>query len=92
MASPAPRRRRSAVAPISATVKSSIVVSRELHSRWQAAASIAGMTANAFAVDALSEALRGIVIVDRRKTSDRPDTSDRPVLGLSVDSDEENAA
>jgi hypothetical protein len=88
MATPAPRRRKSAVASVSTTVKSSIVVSRDTHTRWQAAASIRGMTANAFAVEALTEALRGIVVIDRN----RVEKSYRQGPGFGISSDEEDAA
>jgi hypothetical protein len=78
MATPAPRRRRSAAPPVSNTVKASLIVSRDLHSRWHAAACLRGVTANAIAVEALTEALRGIIVVDRRKTADPVETEDRP--------------
>jgi hypothetical protein len=89
MATPVPRRRKSADAAISPTVKSSLHVSRELHSRWQAAASIRGMTANAFAVEALTEALRGIVVIDRNRA--KPDDRRVQELGISPDDEDEAA-
>ncbi len=92
MATPAPRRRKSAAASVSATVKSSIVVSRDTHTRWQAAASIRGMTANAFAVEALTEALRGILVIDRTKSPGSVEKSDRQGPALGISSDDEDAA
>lgn len=80
MAAPTPRRRKSAEAAISDTVKSSLIVSRDLHSRWQAAASLRGMTANALAVEALRVALRGIVVIDKNRVK----TVDRPSEGADV--------
>jgi hypothetical protein len=86
MPAPAPRRRKSAVTVIRTPVKSSIVVSREIHCRWQAAASLRGMTANAFAVEALTRALHGIVVIDRSKMPDHVETTDRREGGLHINS------
>lgn len=86
MATPAPRRRKSAEAAISAQVKSSLTVGRDLHSRWQAAASLRGMTANALAVEALTEALRGIVVVDRSRV--KVAGQQGQATGISPDADE----
>jgi hypothetical protein len=73
-------------------VKASILVGVELHARWSAAASLRGMDRSAFAVEAIAEACKGIIVVDRRKSSDRVDKSDRPSgVGL-VSSAEEEAA
>ncbi len=70
MSTPAPRRRKSADASASATVKTSLSLSREMAARLAAASTMAGMSANAFVLEALSVALRGVVIHDRRKTAD----------------------
>jgi hypothetical protein len=78
MATPAPRRRKPAFASVRTHVKASLIVSRDLHTRWHAAASLSGVTANAFAVEVLAEALRGIIVVDRRKSSDPGESEDRP--------------
>jgi hypothetical protein len=88
MATPAQRRRKSADAAVSASVKSSIVVGRDLHTRWHAAASMRGMTANALAVEALTEAVRGIVVIDRNRVK----ADDRAIRGLGVIPDGEEAA
>jgi hypothetical protein len=74
-------------------VKASILVGVELHARWAAAAALAGKDRSAFAVDAIAEACRGVVVVDRRKTSDRARGEDRqePVIGISPDGSEEAA-
>jgi hypothetical protein len=50
------------------------------------------MDRNAFAVEALKEALRGIIVVDRRKTSDRSAIRDRPGLEGEISPDDEIAA
>jgi hypothetical protein len=93
MATPAPRRRKPADAAKGATVKSSLIVSRHLHCRWHAAASLSGMTANAFAVEALTVALRGIVVHDRRKLADRAMIDDRRTDGdgSNLDADDQAA-
>ncbi len=86
--SSSPRPRKSAVPQASKTVKASLSVDVDLHARWAAAAALRSMDRNAFAVEALTTALKGIHIIDRRKSSDRPDTSDRSVLA-SLDSESE---
>ena len=88
MPAPTPRRRKPAIAAPSASVKSSIVVSREVHTRWQAAASIRGMTANAFAVEALTTALRGILVIDRNRVK----ADDRAGQGLGIRADDDEHA
>jgi hypothetical protein len=51
------------------------------------------MDRSAFAVEALTEACKGIIIVDRRKSSDRVRESDRQgvVGGISPDAGDEAA-
>jgi hypothetical protein len=63
-----------------------------LHLQLAAAASIAGKDRNALAIEILTEALRGIVIVDRRKGAGRSGVSDRVDLESTVSPDEEKAA
>ncbi len=92
MTSPAPRKRKPAIPQGRQSVKASILVDVETHARWAAAAALRGMDRNAFAVEALKEALRGIVVVDRRKPTDRSGHSDRPILESIVNSDDEIAA
>ena len=69
MATDRPRRRKSAAPPERKTVKTTLIVGVDLHARWSAAASLRGMDRNAFAVEALSAALRGLVIIDRRASA-----------------------
>jgi hypothetical protein len=93
MATPAPRKRRAA-APLSGrSVKTSLILSAELHTKLAAAAAIAGIDKNSLVVECLAEHLRGIVIHDRRKTAGRTDHSHRPSLEdeLSPDAEEEAA-
>ena len=93
MSAQGPRRRRSAAPPSGKTVKASILVGVELHARWSAAAALAGKDRSAFAVEALTEACKGIIVVDRRKSSDRARDDDRQDLasGISPDGSEEAA-
>jgi hypothetical protein len=87
MANAKGRRGKGANAPVSETVKTSLITSRELHSKWQACASLTGKTANAFAVDALAGAVKWLVIHDKRKTTDHVEVSDRPTEGLQISPD-----
>ena len=82
MSAQTPRRRRSAGPPAHRTVKTSLIVGVDLHARWAAAAALRGMDRNAYAVEVLAESLKGLVIMDRRKSAgpvalssdeDRPD-------------------
>jgi hypothetical protein len=73
-----PRKRKTAIPPNSRTVKASLVTSVELHARWGAAATLAGMTRTQFAVQAITVACRGIIVVDRRKQSSNDSSEDRP--------------
>jgi hypothetical protein len=50
------------------------------------------MDRNAFAVKALKRALEGIVVVDRRKGSDRLKIDDRPDQRTEISADEAEAA
>lgn len=59
--------------------------------RWSAAASLSGMDRNEFAVEALKKALEGIVVVDRRKASDRLKAEDRLDQRSEIISDEVEA-
>jgi hypothetical protein len=92
MPTPAPRKRKPATVQSERTVKTSLVMGASLHLQLSVAASIAGVDRNALAVEILTEALRGIVVVDRRKTAGRAVVSDRPALEDSVNLDDEKAA
>jgi hypothetical protein len=73
-------------------VKASVLVDVELHARWSAAAALRGIDRSAFAAEAIREACRGIVVVDRRKSVDRSGNSDRPSLATEISPDAEEAA
>jgi hypothetical protein len=93
MPTPAVRKRKAATVQDERTVKTSLVMGASLHLQLSAAASMAGKDRNALAVEILTEALRGIVVVDRRKNSGRSGLSDRLGVVDGVNSDgEENAA
>jgi uncharacterized protein (DUF1778 family) len=58
------------------TVKTSVTVDGSLHARWSAAAALRGQDRNAFAVEAIREAVRHIVLIDRsRKPAEADDPS-----------------
>ena len=86
------RRGKGANAPVSDDVKTSLTLSRKLHSRWQAAASLTGMSANALAVEALDAATKWIVIHDKRKPVDPVKIGGSASDGAVVDPDEEDEA
>jgi hypothetical protein len=50
------------------------------------------MDRNAFAVEALKKALEGIVVVDRRKPSDRLKNDDRLEQRVEINADDVGAA
>lgn len=89
---PAPRRRKSAVTQEARTVKTTVVIDADTHVRWAAAAAMANMDRSAWAAAVIREACRGIVVMDRRKTSDRSEGKDRQSVEGPLDSDAENAA
>jgi len=63
------KRRKPADAGQKRTVKTSLSLDTDLHARVNAAASLAGTSTNAFIVEVLTEALRGLILIDRRKSS-----------------------
>lgn len=93
MATPAPRKRKPAVPQVERTVKTSLVLGVELHTKLAAAAAMRGLDKNAVVVEALTEALGGIVVFDRRKAVDRVKAEDRqgPALEISSDADSDAA-
>lgn len=67
---PAPRRRKTAVPSVERSVKATVVVDVDTHARWAAAAALAGVDRSAWAAGVIKEALRGVIVVDRRKTGE----------------------
>lgn len=92
MSAPTPRKRKAAAPLVERTVKTSIVIGAELHTKLAAAAAMRGVPANAIVVEALTDALGGIVVFDRRKGVDRGKVDDRPSPGLAVSESEDEAA
>lgn len=70
-----PRRRKAADASPKKTVKTSLTLDVDLHARLNAAASLAGTSTNAFVVDVLTEALRGLILIDKRKSGGQDDST-----------------
>ena len=67
--------------PAGKTVKATVCLDVGTHARVSAAAALAGMDKSAWMGRAITEALKGIVVIDRRKTAGRADLSgdeDRP--------------
>jgi hypothetical protein len=90
MATPAPRRRRSASASPSDTVKTSLSLARDLSIRIDVAAKMRGLSMNAYMIEVLTESTRGLVIHDRRKGSDRLVASESAILA-SQDSESDES-
>ena len=69
------------------TVRASIVIDVALYARWGAAAALRRIDRSAFAVEALAEACRGVLVIDRRKPAGQVKLSDRLELPDPVSSD-----
>ena len=75
------------------SVKASVLVDVELHARWGYCANLRGQDRSAFAVKAIEEACRGVVLIDRRNPKGQARTVDRPdVIGEIRDTDPDDAA
>jgi len=68
-------------------VRASITIDVATNARWSAAAALARMDRSEFAVNAISEACRGLFLTDRRKPADRVKLNDRPIEGDDVKSE-----
>lgn len=75
MATAKQNRRKPAVASPGRTVKTSLILDADLHIRLAAASAMKGVSANAFVCEVLTEALRSIVVFDRRKNSDEAESA-----------------
>ena len=73
MAAQSPRRRAPAEAPASKFVKCSVSLDVATHARLSAAAALAGLDKSAYMSRAIHESLKGIVVIDRRKSDDHVD-------------------
>jgi predicted DNA-binding ribbon-helix-helix protein len=63
--------RKAASAATHRTVKTSVTLDVNLHSRISALASLRGTTIGALMAEAAEEAVRGIVVIDRRRSADQ---------------------
>jgi hypothetical protein len=88
MPTPATRKRKAATVQNERTVKTSLVMGASLHLQLSAAASMAGKDRNALAIDILKEALRGIVVHDRRRNPGQSGGSDRQGEASDVENSE----
>lgn len=80
------RRKKSTSAPKRNLVRASILIDVELHARWSACAALRRVDRSAFAVDALTEACRSLVLFDRASQSDQAKGKDRLAMTESVSS------
>lgn len=75
MATEKPKRRKAAPTSASRTVKTSLTLDVDLHSRLSLAASLAGMSNTAYVTGVLREALKGLIVIDKRNSRDDVDPS-----------------
>lgn len=76
MATESPRRRKPASPAKRRTVKTTVVVDVDTHSRWALAAALRGLDRSAWAAEVITEALKGLIVIDKRKSSASVDLSD----------------
>ena len=74
------------------SVKASVLVDVELHARWGYCASLRGQDRSAFAVRAIEEACRGVVLIDRRNPKGQGKAIDRPIEADDVKSADRDSA
>lgn len=79
MATDRPRQRKAAAPPARKLIKATIVVDVETHARWAAAAALQSMDRSAFAVAALKESLKGVVVFVREKSADEGNLSTKVI-------------
>lgn len=71
------RKRKAASTQVRNLVRASILVDVETHAKWSAAASLRRMDRSTFAVNAIAEACRSIVLFDRANGPDQGKSRDR---------------
>ena len=76
VATESPRRRKPAAPAKRKYVKTTIKVDVETHSRWALAAAMREMDRSAWAVEVITEALKGLLVIDRRRSPASVDSSD----------------
>lgn len=84
MAAQTPRRRGSAAAAPRKHVMTSVRLDVATHARLSAAAALAGMDKSTFCARAISDALVGIVVFDRRKPDGQLDPSGEEDRAISA--------
>ena len=80
VAAQTPRRRKNADPSTGRTVKCTVLLRVETHAKLAAAAALRGCDRSTFAAEAIEQALRGVVVIDRRrKPSDHVESSDEVI-------------
>jgi hypothetical protein len=74
------------------TVKATFTLDAELVVRVTACAALRGLSRDAFATAAFEEAIKGLVLFDRGRKSDRSASKDRPILAPLENNSETEAA
>jgi hypothetical protein len=74
------------------TVKATFTLDVELVARVNACATLRGLSRDALATAAFEEAIKGVVLFDRGKKSDRSAGKDRPILVTEESNSEAEAA
>lgn len=92
MNQPTPRRRKGAVASSRPTVKMTVVIDVDTHSRLAAAAALSKSDRSAYAVSLIKRGLKGLVLIDRRKSSDLVKVDGSASDGGQVDPDADSDA
>lgn len=74
------------------TVKATFTLDVELVARLNACATLRNLSRDALATAAFEEAIKGVVLFDRGKKSDRSASKDRPILAPLENNSEPEAA
>ena len=82
-----PTRGRGSAAPKAPkSVMASVRLDVATHARVSAAAALAGMDKSAWMARAITDALKGVVVIDRRKSGEIPDGAKSSDLAIGGDS------
>ena len=84
---------RAQTPPVRPTVKTTVVLDADTHTKLVAAAALRGVDRSTYAAGILREGLKGVVCFDKALSSDPGDSDDRPRarVGISPDADGEAA-
>ncbi len=77
--------RGSAAPQVPKSVMASVRLDVATHARVSAAAALAGMDKSAWMSRAIRDALKGVVVIDRRKSAETPDGAKFPDLAIGGD-------